>query len=156
MRKLYERRIILNYPEVTVGAVIINPDNKILLCKSHKWNNKYVIPGGHIESGEKMEEALKREILEETGLNIFDIELLSIKESIYNESFYEDRHFIFIDFICKTDSYDVFLNEEAEEYVWVKLDEIDKFKLGGFVKSLFDEIRNKEISENISEIFYGY
>ena len=53
----------MRYPEPTVGAIIFNPDNKILLCKSHKWNNKYIIPGGHIELGTKMEAALKREIL---------------------------------------------------------------------------------------------
>ncbi len=59
----------MKYPEPTVGAIIFNPDNKILLCKSHKWNNKYVIPGGHIELGwKKMEEDFKREIFEETGL----------------------------------------------------------------------------------------
>lgn len=60
----------MKYPEPTVGAVIFNPDNKILLCKSHKWDHKYVIPGGHIELGEKMEEALKREILEENEVTI--------------------------------------------------------------------------------------
>ena len=48
----------MKYPEPTVGAIIFNPDNKILLCKSHKWNNQYIIPGGHIELGEGMEEAL--------------------------------------------------------------------------------------------------
>ncbi|ADO77499.1 NUDIX hydrolase [Halanaerobium praevalens DSM 2228] len=42
----------MKYPEPTVGAIIFNPDNKILLCKSHKWNNQYIIPGGHIELGE--------------------------------------------------------------------------------------------------------
>ena len=58
---------IMKYPVPVVGAVIINPDNKILLCKSHKWNDEYD-SGGHIELGEKMEEALEREILEEDGL----------------------------------------------------------------------------------------
>lgn len=58
---------MMKYPEPTVGAIIYNPDNKVLLCKAHKWNDKYIIPGGHIELGEKMEEALKREILEENN-----------------------------------------------------------------------------------------
>ena len=52
---------IMKYPVPVVGAVIINPDNKILLCKSHKWNDEYVIPGGHIELGEKWK-ALERNI----------------------------------------------------------------------------------------------
>ncbi|TDO73393.1 nucleoside triphosphatase [Halanaerobium saccharolyticum] len=146
----------MQYPETTVGAVIFNSDNKILLCKSHKWNDKYIIPGGHIELGEKMEAALKREILEETGLEIYDLNLISIKESVYNKAFHEDKHFIFIDYICRTDSDDVILNEEAEEYEWVALNEVDNYDLGGFVKSLLDELRNKEESEHKTEIFYGY
>ncbi|MBS4538404.1 NUDIX domain-containing protein [Clostridium sp. D2Q-11] len=146
----------MRYPEPTVGAIIFNPDNKILLCKSHKWNNKYIIPGGHIELGEEMEEALKREILEETGLEIYDIQLISIKESVHNESFHEKKHFIFIDYICKTDSYNVILNEEAQEYEWVDLKEIDNYDLGGFIKLLLIELKNKEESKYKAEIFYNY
>ncbi|RKD32465.1 NUDIX domain-containing protein [Thermohalobacter berrensis] len=146
----------MSYPEPTVGAVIFNPDNKVLLCKSHKWDNKYVIPGGHIELGEKMEEALKREILEETGLEVYDIKLISLKESIYSDTFHEKKHFIFIDYICKTHSYEVTLNEEAEEYTWVDLTEIENYELGGFTKDLLLELRNKNKSLNKVEIFYNY
>ena len=42
----------MRYPEPTVGAVIVNPDDKILLCKSGRWRDEYV-SGGHIELGEK-------------------------------------------------------------------------------------------------------
>lgn len=146
----------MQYPEPTAGAVIFNPENKVLLCKSHKWNNKYVIPGGHIELGEKMEEALKREILEETGLEIYDIKLISLKESVYSDTFHEDKHFIFIDYQCKTDSSDVTLNDEAEEYKWVNLADIDNYKLGGFTRSLLLQLRAREESPNKTEIFYGY
>ncbi len=144
------------YPEPTVGAVIFNPEDKILLCKSHKWNDKYVIPGGHIELGEKMEEALKREILEETGLEIYDVKLISLKESVFNDKFHRKKHFIFIDYTCKTDSSDVTLNEEAEEYEWVYLNEIDNYELGGFIKELLDELKSKKKSKNKTEIYYNY
>ena len=71
------------YPEPTVGALIFNNKNEVLLIKSNKWDDNYVIPGGHIELGEDMETALKREILEETALNIYDIELISLDQSIF-------------------------------------------------------------------------
>jgi nucleoside triphosphatase len=146
----------MKYPEPTVGAVIFNPHNKILLCKSHKWGDKYVIPGGHIEMGEKMEDALKREILEETGLKIYDIKLISIMESIYSDTFHRKKHFIFIDYICRTDSYKVKLNEEAQEYKWVDLDEIDNLELGGFTRELLNQLRNRKECKNKVEIFYNY
>ena len=143
------------YPEPTVGAIIINPSEKILLCKSQKWNNKFVIPGGHIERGEKMEDALRREVKEETGLDIYDIELIGLQESIFSKTFRENRHFIFIDFICRTDTSDVTLNDEADEYVWAALDEILDLDLGGYTKQFFSEYFSKN-SPYQRHIFYQY
>ena len=60
------------FPEPTVGALIFNPEGKLLLMRSHKWRDKYVVPGGHIELGEHIEDALKREVKEETGLDVTD------------------------------------------------------------------------------------
>lgn len=144
------------YPEPTVSAVIFNPSGKVLLCKSHKWENKYVIPGGHIELGEKMEDALRREVYEETKLNIYDIQLISLKESIFSDKFHEEKHFIFIDYLCKTDSTEVKLNDEAEEYRWVDLDNIEEYDLGGFVKELLIKIRGNKSLANCTKIYYNY
>ena len=146
---------VYQYPEPTVGAIILNPSNKILLCKSKKWNNKFVIPGGHIERGETMEDALKREVREETGLEIFDIELISLQESIFSETFAEERHFIFIDFICRTHSSTVTLNDEADDYLWADLDEIPELDLGGYTRQFFSEYLNKN-SPHRKHILYKY
>jgi len=58
-------------PNVSVGA-IIEKDGKILLTKRNvkPFKGAWVIPGGHIEQYEKAEDAVKREVREETGLNI--------------------------------------------------------------------------------------
>ena len=112
-----------HYPEPTVGALILNPDGEVLLMRSHKWRNMYVIPGGHIELGERMEDALRREILEETGLAIDELEFLGYQEFIYDEAFWKRRHFIFFDYVCRTMSTRVTLNDEAQEYAWVSLKE---------------------------------
>ncbi|ERI93689.1 hydrolase, NUDIX family [Clostridiales bacterium oral taxon 876 str. F0540] len=144
------------YPEPTVSAIIFNSDGKVLLCKSHKWDNKYVIPGGHVELGEKLEEALKREIREETGLEIYDIKLISLKESIYSDTFEEKKHFIFIDYVCKTLSSEVRLNDEAEEYEWADLEEIERYDLGGFTKELLIQLRDRNESQHSVNIFYNY
>ena len=111
------------FPEPTVGALIFNREGKLFLMRSHKWKGKWVVPGGHVELGERMEDALRREVKEETNLDIHEIEFLCFQEFIYDERFWKRSHFIFFDYACKTDSTDVRLNDEAEEYRWVTLDE---------------------------------
>ncbi len=145
----------MNYPEATVGAVILNPQGKVLICKSNKWNQKYVIPGGHIEAGEKMEEALRREVREETGLEIYDIELLGINESIFSESFKKEKHFIFIDFLCRSDSTAVKLNHEAQSYEWINFDQLKDYNLERFTAALLRELGKGDKSEYIKDIIYG-
>lgn len=81
--------------------------------------------------------------MEETGLNIYDIQLVSLKESIYSETSNEKKHFIFIDYICKTASSNVSLNDEAEEYEWADIDQIEHYDLGSFTKELLIKLRNK-------------
>jgi nucleoside triphosphatase len=112
-----------HYPEPTVGALILNPRGEVLLMRSHKWWDRYVIPGGHIELGETMNDALRREIKEEMGLDIYEPILIGFQEFIYDDAFWKKRHFIFFDYACRTDSLEVTLNDEAQSYVWVPLAE---------------------------------
>jgi nucleoside triphosphatase len=107
------------FPEPTVGAFIFNDKGEILLLQSHKWPGRYVVPGGHVELGERLEEAVAREAKEETGLDVYDVEFINFQQFIYDPAFWKKRHFIFFDFACKTDSVNVQLNDEAEGYVWV-------------------------------------
>ena len=78
-----------------------------------------VVPGGHVELGERLVEALVRETKEETGLDVYNPEFLCFQEFVYDDDFWKRRHFIFFDFACRTDSTAVLLNGEAEEYLWV-------------------------------------
>ncbi len=107
------------FPEPTVGAFIFNAKGELLLLESHKWPGHYVVPGGHVELGEQLEEAVVREVKEETGLNVRDVEFINFQQFIYDPAFWKKRHFIFFDFSCKTDSTDVQLNDEAQAHIWV-------------------------------------
>jgi len=107
------------YPEPTTGIFIFNTRGELLLLKSHKWLGKYVVPGGHVELGEKLEEAAIREAKEETGLDVTDLQFLCWQEFIYDPTFWKKRHYIFFDYTGKTESIDVQLNDEAESYIWI-------------------------------------
>lgn len=126
------------FPEPTCGALIFNLEGKIFLMKSHKWKGKYVIPGGHIELGETMEKALKREIKEETGLDIFDIGLIFFQEFIFDKSYWKKKHFIFFDFSCKTKSTKVKLNSEGQAYLWAKIEEALKLPIEPYTRKTIE------------------
>src|SRR5512142_2673335 len=133
------------YPEPTVGALIFNAEDKLFLMSSHKWKGKWVVPGGHIELGERMEDALRREVKEETNLDIRDIEFICFQEFVYDERFWRQCHFIFFDYVCKTDSTEVKLNDEAQEYLWVTLDEVLNMPVEHYTAAVINEyLRRKE------------
>jgi nucleoside triphosphatase len=144
------------YPEPTVGAVVFNDDGKLLLVKSKRSKGLYVIPGGHVELGEKIEDALRREVREETGLEVTDVELASIQEYICGGSYYRKRHFIFIDFKCRALSEKVRLNWEHDEYTWVSYDEAFQLPLDPYAEALLRELQKGSGSRHLRSILYHY
>jgi len=132
------------FPEPTVGVFIFNRNGEMLLLKSHKWPGKYVVPGGHVELGERIEEAAVREAKEETGLDISDLEFINFQQFIYDPAFWKKRHFIFFDFACKTDSTDVQLNNEAENYVWVEPHQALTMELDTYTRRSVEEWLRRE------------
>jgi nucleoside triphosphatase len=107
------------FPEPTVGVFVFNPQGQLLLLRSHKWPGAYVVPGGHVELGERLEEAARREVQEETGLEIHSLEFINFQEFIYDPAFWKRKHFIFFDFAARTEDTQVTLNDEAESHIWI-------------------------------------
>jgi len=129
-------------PFVTVGGLIVNDKGEILLVRSPKWlGGKYSVPGGHVEPYEKLQDALKREIKEEVGLDVKVSDLLLVQEVIMPEEFYDSsRHFIFFDFLCFNEKGEVKLdNIEIVEYKWVNPNEALKLNVEKFTKNLLNK-----------------
>jgi ubiquinone/menaquinone biosynthesis C-methylase UbiE/ADP-ribose pyrophosphatase YjhB (NUDIX family) len=134
---------VQRYPEPTVGALIFDPDGRLFLTRAHKWHGSYVVPGGHVELGERLDDALRREIKEETGLDIHDIRFLCHQEFIYDEAFWQPRHFLFFDHVCRTESTQVKLNDEAQGYVWVTPEEALSLPLEPYTEVAIREYLNR-------------
>ena len=128
------------YPEPTVGALIVSKDGRILLTKSHKWFDKYTLPGGHIEVGETMKEAVIREVKEEVGLDVEVAEMLLMQEAIFAEEFWKRKHFIFFDFLCKSRDQQVKLDgRELQEYVWEYPGAAFRLELDSFTRKTLEK-----------------
>ena len=138
------------FPEPTVGALIVNSQGKILLAKSHKWFDRYTLPGGHIEVGETMVEAVKREVREEVGLDVEVADMLLMQEAIFAPEFYKKKHFIFIDFYCKSKDEQVTLDQkEIQDYVWVYPGAAYNLKLDSFTRKTIDRYLEKNHSSSL-------
>jgi phosphoglycolate phosphatase len=114
----------VHLPVATVGALIFNAAGEVLMVRTHKWSDLWGIPGGKIKWGEPSVDALRREIKEETNLEIAEIEFVLVQDCIHSREFYRDAHFLLMNYTCCcVGEPDIKLNDEAREYRWVLLDE---------------------------------
>lgn len=112
---------------VAVGGIIEfipkRGEREVLLVKTHKWGNRYSMVGGKVRRNERLDEALVREVREETGLKAAVGNHICTFDQIKNSGYYQSgiQH-IFIDKTVRVESKKVRLNDEAEEYVWILAD----------------------------------
>ena len=121
--------LILPGSIIAVGAIIVDYSNKryksnqerdVLLVKTHKWQDRFSIVGGKVKRNERLSDALKREILEETRLDCSIEESICTFDEIKNSGYFEEGvHRVFTDNIVKVGKRRATLNEEAEEYLWM-------------------------------------
>ena len=111
-------------PIATVGALISDGTGRVLMIRTQKWSNLWGIPGGKIKWGEGSVDALRREIKEETNLEVTDIEFVLVQDCIHSKEFYRDAHFVLLNYTCRCiGDPQVKLNDEAREFRWVTLEE---------------------------------
>ncbi len=109
------------HTEVVVGVCIYNEHEEVFLARCPKWENKWNVPGGHLEYGEKIEECVRRETKEETNLDVTDIRIVDVQESVFSKEYKKgEQHMILIGCCCKKTSDEIILNEELEEYKWIE------------------------------------
>ena len=136
----------IDYIGVGVGAAIFNSKGEILIMKRGKKAKneigKWEIPGGSVEFNETIENALKREVKEEIGVDIKIIELLGICNHIISD---EKQHWIAPTFICKiTKGIPKILEpEKCEQLEWFSLREAEKLPLSIVTKWGIKTFKNK-------------
>lgn len=122
-------------PVAAVGVVILsNSDEgrRVLLVKRGKEPRagQWSIPGGRQQLGETLEEAARREVLEETGLAIRDLRLLEVLDSITQDgSGRIEYHYSLIDFSAEWHAGEAAPGSDALEVCWVPPDDLDAFEL---------------------------
>ncbi len=121
-----EEREYPEHPLVGVGAVVVQ-DGKILLVQRGKEPRKGVwsIPGGLVELGEDVKDALRREVLEETGLRVEPVELFEIVDAIENDEKGRIRfHYVIVDFLADCAADEPVPGSDVLDSQWFSLDDL--------------------------------
>jgi nucleoside triphosphatase len=126
------------YPLPAVAALIANPKKQVLIVRTHKWSGLWGVPGGKIDYGETIETALRREMREEVGLEIYDLQFAFNSEIIEDPKFYKPMHFVSLEFVARCDSDTVVMNEEIAEFAWVSLEEAFTYPVNVYTLRLLE------------------
>jgi 8-oxo-dGTP diphosphatase len=130
------------YPEsplVGVGAVIVDhhrdhhrDENRVLLIRRGQppLIGEWSLPGGVLECGETLREAVAREAREETGLVVQTGEMLGVYERVIRDDEGRVRyHYVLIDFLCRPISGDLKAGSDAADVRWFTRDELPALNL---------------------------
>ncbi len=122
------------YPEapiVGVGAIIIENGRVALVKRGHDpFIGEWSIPGGALELGETVTDAVRREVLEETTLIVEPMSLLNVYDRVILDN--DERllyHYVLIDYLCKRTSGDLHAGTDCDRAHWFTEEEVAKLSL---------------------------
>jgi len=117
---------------VAVGAVIRDESDQVLLVKHRPerggfWQGKWICPGGKLELGERIEDGVRREIKEETNLEIRLISPLSPFDRIVESKGQTELHVIYISYLAEKSEGDLRPQSDVGEALWAVRKDILNF-----------------------------
>ena len=110
------------YPEmplVGVGAVIVHQDRVLLIRRgTEPMKGRWSIPGGLIELGESLHDAVRREIREETSLDVEPVALVELVDRVHRDETRVRYHYVIADYLCRVVGGEPQAGSDAAEVYW--------------------------------------
>ncbi|MFZ0661562.1 MAG: NUDIX hydrolase [Acidobacteriaceae bacterium] len=118
------------YPErpiVGMGAVIFDRNRVLLVQRGHAPSlGEWSVPGGALEVGETLEEGVKREIREETGLVVEPVAMVEVFDRIARDDAGRVQfHYVLVDYLCRIAGGSAACADDAVGLRWAALDDLD-------------------------------
>jgi ADP-ribose pyrophosphatase YjhB (NUDIX family) len=119
------------WPLVGVGALIFNR-GRILMAQRGKEPLKgwWTLPGGALETGELLDAAVRREVLEETGLIVEPVRVFEIFERIIRDNDgAAEYHYVLIDYVCRVKGGEAHAGDDVARVAWMHLEELKDLQI---------------------------
>jgi 8-oxo-dGTP diphosphatase len=111
-----------------VGALVIH-EGRVLLIQRGKppLQGRWLIPGGTVELGETLTEAVVREVAEETGLVVEPLEMILVFDRILREGPRVQYHYVIVDYLCRYVSGELRAGDDAMDAAWATEDDLPSY-----------------------------
>jgi len=125
------RREYPNQPVVGVGGVIISNHRALLIRRGNEpLQGHWSIPGGLLEAGETLQEGVKRELREETGIEVRPLDLIEVFERIDLDGSGRTRyHYVVLDYLCEALRGEAHAGSDVTQVAWASAEELEQYSL---------------------------
>lgn len=108
------------HPVVGVGAVVVHEGRALLIRRGKEpLRGRWVVPGGTVELGESLEDAVVREVLEETGVRVQPLDVMTVFDRIERRDGEVLYHYVVVDYRCRYVSGEPAAGTDAADAAWV-------------------------------------
>ena len=123
-----------DYPEqpiIGVGAVVVRQGRVLLVRRATEpLKGEWSVPGGMLELGEKLRDGVRREVREETGIEVEVGEVLDVFDSIFpDEHGRTQYHYVLIDYLCRRVSGEAKAGSDVSDVLWVSAQDLPGLNL---------------------------
>jgi 8-oxo-dGTP diphosphatase len=117
-------------PIVGVGGVVIHRERALLIRRGcEPLKGQWSIPGGMLELGEEMADGVRRELKEETGLDVKPLEMIAVFDRITHEGERVKYHYVIVDYVCRLKGGKLMPASDVTDARWVRREEMPEYHL---------------------------
>jgi len=137
------------HPLVGVGGVVIHRNRVLLIRRAREpLKGEWSIPGGLVELGEDLAAGVRRELKEETGLDVEPREVIAAFDRIFREGRRVKYHYVIVDYVCRLKGGRLRPASDVLDARWVRREDLPQYKLTEIatkvVAQSFDYVKGRE------------